>query len=1049
MMKKRNFLALMVLAAVQTTFAAPVSQSSAFAVAKQFWAKKGVAVTSRVAAYAPGAKKLTKDVVAPYYVFNAGDNKGYVVVSGDDRTREVLGYADSGSFDYANMPENIKSFLQTYANEITNLDDYNKQLGNQSSNGANQTRKAVHPLLSCLWGQDKAYNYTCPKGPKGERLVTGCVATAMSQVMYKYKWPDAVATEIPAYTSYGKDAKSELAAVPQGTPIEWSKIGDVHTAYDGADKKTAIGNLMLYVGCSVEMTYDTNERGGSGALATSIAPAFNKYFNYSAYTLDRSSVSLADFENILYNEMLADRPVVFCGTVASGGGHCFVIDGYDGKGYFHVNWGWDGASNGYFLISALDPHSTSGIGASSVAGGYDTQQFAIIGIGKNKQASNLATELLTKVTGANGATINVNLSNLTKKGASFEFALGYLDENGKLVAASDAKTKYVASILTQRADPVDLPIVLKGDAMKVGETYNVFVMSRARGTEDWSYNKYSTAMVKKNEDGSFTSLAHDYTKISNINTSASIQVADGEHIVGGIYPAKIKLTNKGTDDYYGRIIVATMNQVSVGSRYQIASTIAVNLKPNEVKEFDATYTLSSAGDHFVSVFSEDGKLIATESVYGVKAAKANSSIASEYAIEKMESNMLYSRTVKGKATFKTTNGLPVVGGYKLVCVDNNTGGIIGAAQPVNLDIPANGSQDVEFSFSGISKTGYYSLILCTPDFNPFSDTQASFSVKVPVVFYKKDGSELEVKPTKTIEVTDDVLAADLSTLGYSVSDVKPNNNPNTLYYSVRSIASLANRNLVKVNSQGLCTAEKITLTDANDFFCPRSFTAKEAIYTRTFNNVIDNNKGWESLSLPFDVTSFTADGQPISWFKTREDTGKQFWLMRYDGQKGQDVFFSYTQAFYSNTPYIMAVPNDLKGKAITFKGTDAKFGGKLTCITSGDEYNYYGTSKTMNDADMYVLNSEGNTFTKAGALSPFRAYFKANNGTAGADQLNLNIIGFDVAGINDVSAEAPFAKAENVFDIQGRKVATVSSIDELNKLPKGIYIVKGKKMVVK
>ena len=201
-------------------FAGPVTRQEAQSLAKDFLASKGIAMTTSMAYRAPRKATLSKTDNAYYYVFNAGNNNGYVIVSGDDRTEEVLGYTDSGTFDAETAPDNLKSMLQRYVDEIKLLDadsvvvtSAQKAAYKAQRRKTEAARHAVAPLLTSLWNQGDPYNRMSPIYYKedrsgvlsGNRSATGCVATAIAQVINYYKYPAVTKKLGPTYSfdSYG------------------------------------------------------------------------------------------------------------------------------------------------------------------------------------------------------------------------------------------------------------------------------------------------------------------------------------------------------------------------------------------------------------------------------------------------------------------------------------------------------------------------------------------------------------------------------------------------------------------------------------------------------------------------------------------------------------------------------------------------------------------------------------------------------------------------------------------------------------------------------
>lgn len=301
-----------------------------------------------------------------FYVFNAEGQGGFVIVSADDRTTPVLGYADQGTLDMANLPVNARLWLEGYAKEI-------QALGADVQTSKKPRRvigAPVAPLVTARWDQSAPYNNQCPKDGT-DRSVTGCVATAMAQVMYYHKWPETAAPALAGYTTYTN--KIKVAALP-ATTFKWDKMRDDYHYTDTDEGAAAVAELMRYCGQAVKMDYGSNESAGAVSNEDFVKMGYSK----TAKLITRSDYSTADWEAIIYNEMSNKRPVLYSGN-AGGSGHQFIIDGYDNKGLFHVNWGWGGSSDGYFVLSVLNPDGR-GIGGGTSSNGFTMFQDALIGI---------------------------------------------------------------------------------------------------------------------------------------------------------------------------------------------------------------------------------------------------------------------------------------------------------------------------------------------------------------------------------------------------------------------------------------------------------------------------------------------------------------------------------------------------------------------------------------------------------------------------------------------------------------------------------------------
>lgn len=355
----------------------PISREQALQNARDFFAAKGKMLPERSFRHAP-VKNGVLTVEANYFVFNVGDDQGFVIAAGDDCVPAILGYADRGTFVGDSLPANVKWWLDGYSDAIGRL-----QASGQQAPRRAPTHAAIPALLTCQWNQGSPYNMYCPQFfDTGETCVTGCVATAMAQIMYYHRVRSvrSVQADIPGYTcstNWENYGKMTVQGIPKNSPIDWNDMTDTYNSRSTDAAKRAVANLMKYCGVSVEMDYGRSSTGGSGAVSQHVVTALKKYFGYDAGThyVWRSSYSDDAWDELIYNELANGRPVHYSGQ-GSEGGHAFVCDGYDGDGYYHINWGWGGYCDGNFLLSDLTP---PGFGIGSNGGGFNDKQGAIIG----------------------------------------------------------------------------------------------------------------------------------------------------------------------------------------------------------------------------------------------------------------------------------------------------------------------------------------------------------------------------------------------------------------------------------------------------------------------------------------------------------------------------------------------------------------------------------------------------------------------------------------------------------------------------------------------
>ena len=279
-----------------------------------------------------------------YYAFSNTSGGGTIIASADSRFVPLLGYTDHGVFDAENLPDGLEYFLGEYKREMAHFKDY-QPAENPEKAPRRISYGAVEPILKCEWDQGQPYNQATPA-----ETPTGCGATAMAQVMYAHQWP--------------RDR------------FEWGYILPKYEEgkYNGL-QASAVSKLMAECGSAMNMIYGFVE---SSSYAYDVPAAFCSmgYSKTDIVVLHRDYWDPVLFDQLINIELQAGRPLFYSGQGARGG-HAFVLDGSDGNGLYHFNWGWSGIGNGYYVLSSLRPTGT-GIGDNS--GEYTFSQAAIAGI---------------------------------------------------------------------------------------------------------------------------------------------------------------------------------------------------------------------------------------------------------------------------------------------------------------------------------------------------------------------------------------------------------------------------------------------------------------------------------------------------------------------------------------------------------------------------------------------------------------------------------------------------------------------------------------------
>ncbi|MBN1339989.1 MAG: C10 family peptidase [Bacteroidales bacterium] len=288
-----------------------------------------------------------------YYVFTF-HLSGFVIVSADDVLPPVLGYSLENGYRHEDQPDSYRNFMQTYSDavefvrknqikqdpEIRQLWDHFLTLTPEKINRSTGT-KGVEPLLLCLWDQGYPYNALCPENPEGPggHVYAGCVATAMAQVMYYWRYPlQGTGSHSYYYPPYGN-----ISANFGATEYQWEGMLTAITH----DQPAPIAELQFHCGVGVDMMYSPN---GSGAYSSDVPPALENYFGYSndCYFTWKDDHSNSEWINMLKDNIDNGWPMYYSGF-SNSGGHAFVCDGYDGD-LFHFNFGWSGSSNGFYTL---------------------------------------------------------------------------------------------------------------------------------------------------------------------------------------------------------------------------------------------------------------------------------------------------------------------------------------------------------------------------------------------------------------------------------------------------------------------------------------------------------------------------------------------------------------------------------------------------------------------------------------------------------------------------------------------------------------------------
>ena len=512
---KRNILFIIALIACFNLFSKPVSQEKAKALATGFFKNYFPSVNTAdcyLTYQSQSNAYSNSSSIAPenyFYVFNYKNN-GFVILSADDVFTPIIAYSTENSFIAENIAQHIQKWLEGYKEEIragiknglqstvainnewNNLEN-GLLIGVSNVGNTNPKRGSVSPLLTTKWNQSPYYNALCPYDNSArDYTVSGCVATAVTQVMKFWNYPEKGTGNY----SYNHSKYGTLSANFAATTYNWGSMPN--TVNSGNYQAVAL--LTYQVGVSIDMNYGVASTGGSGAyVISSKSPVTNcaeyalkNYFGYKSTLkgVERASYTSTNWINLLKAELDVARPIIYAGF-GSGGGHCFVADGYDANNYFHFNWGWGGNSDGYFSINALNPGS---LGAGGGSGGFNSGHQAIIGVEPTQggtSTSSMDMRLYSQIT-MSQSPVNYNSSFSVSASLANYGTTSQQSFQGDFAAAIfNSSNQFVSFIETKMSNVLDYnkynSFTFSTQALSnlVPGSYTVGMYYRIKNTTDW------------------------------------------------------------------------------------------------------------------------------------------------------------------------------------------------------------------------------------------------------------------------------------------------------------------------------------------------------------------------------------------------------------------------------------------------------------------------------------------------------------------------------------------------------------------------------------
>ena len=971
------------------------------------------------------------------YAFNC-EGGGYVIVSGDDSTTPVLGYSPDGALNVAEMPANLRTWLEGYADQIRRLQ---RGKGTPALDRVSADRAKIDPLVESRWNQRDPYNWECPKDVRSGALsATGCVATAMSQVMYFHKWPQDATTP---YTTPGK------AEVPS-TTFDWDNMLPVYEEGQYTEAQgNAVAHLMRWAGRSVSMEYGADM---SGAPTGDIEKALRLCFGYdkNVHWVNSGEYSLDGWEDLIYNELANRRPVIYNGYNSNREGHSFICDGYD-DGKFHFNWGWGGKADGYFEIRVLEP-SFSGVGGSEVNLSWSDLNEATIGIQKptddpaidyppctetnegfyvygpteltRSSTTSAFPRIWTHFYVSGVASININLS-------AYRYALLKGDHIHCMLWGGRNKVEPNGNEIICIAN---FSVVLP-DTLSDGEYRMVPMLETGK--------EPSIKDVVTGSQRNYIGVKVDGTKLTLKNhPEVHLEVSNPRKTYheddGSVRTVTFTVKNTGQEEYVGYI------NLFIPETQQLWSYERVRLYPNETRDFKVTskgqnsqayVKLLPDGD--ISVYADRsfvnwlyGKKIDDQRYnFGNLTINSPSIDHEKKTIKGSKLDMTVSVTNLSEVNYNKLGGFLILNADSLYDEDFLLTETmeIGAGKTYAIESKKNFRADwkrVVFAFQFRNDGFIMSEI--------YSD---AYTVEPVIYAYTREGTEQLYDDCEVFETPEDVTIVKLQNT--KVKQVKTNQNPNTIYFLNDLQPEGLDKSLV-LNGQG--SSNKTFVFD----------TAYEAFFTKDSIPFMSTDTGIQH--------TFTAE-ETNCWFPLAFPYTNMIGDEVIDVATGEDVtqkikFFSLDD----NLPDCGLSKGEIHVKAddghrgFCLLRVDPSLAGRTVRFTDGNIYVFLlqeGFSSHLSVFNSYCRQTKENVYVVEGnryvlkqrcEIKPFTQYLEP------AEELENPPAYFTIVDVDNPTGidEVKGQKTDDVeiyYDLQGRRLN--------GTLQRGLYIKNGKKTIIK
>lgn len=1050
-MRKATILAITLLLPVVTLLAAPIKKDAAKATAAAFLQQQ--VSHSNGSKHAPQQLQLVSAEAenSAYYVFNNINGNGFAIVSGDDTAENpILGYSTEGNLSQENMPEALRAILSDYA-EVVKFAQQNGLSMKQAPRKAG--RANISPFVPFKWNQSGTAANNCPESTlsdDGKHMSTGCMAVTTGMIVAYYKYPETLPAAYNSNVDWNEQASN----------ADWSPSYNYSSSY--ASSYTQPGDYPQFMRHICDLLNTSFSSSGSGAQASAFKPAMVKMgYDPAIRKIQRDAYSMEDWEDMIYAELAAKRPVYLYGDHSVLGGHSYLCDGYK-DGLYNIHWGWGGTCDGYFDMGVLNPFISyfsgwSSLGYPCAPAGFTSGLSAYIGIQPKPEGEVEAAREFVTLDGmriesnktANATIFNynegsyvgsvcwvmlsgndtfqviegtektINLSNYTNITQSIS-ALNLTDGTHRITLACKKADEEWALCEGYKQKYLDITVNGGELAIVAHPIVNVTVENveyfGTTGSGDDQYLEFIVTLKNNGDDVyenfSISGVRSDGKKVGGM--SQNIGIKAGQTQTYSMFVDKGTGLNSLTDPTYTLTIKKKADVIWTGT-VTAASNYTNYTKYDGVEFEDYEYKDSKA--YLYSNVLKGTVNIKNENSYGSSYYVFNSPI--RITLTDADKNIVAQTT------------------EKLVLQKNELG-----KYAVNFENLQSG-QKYYLTVEAMLSTRSGSTYTYKADKTYFTDFE--ITVQAGIVYVDDMGMEArqEVNEGEKVDLPANTAAVDFTKFSPEYINLSSITNPNCTYFfndGEEAPAELSGKNVIIGN-----TAEKITLTDEGPVAFLKNFTATEATYTR---QMTDDN--WNTIVVPF-AAKVKVEGEEsdIDWFRKGEPNGRKFWLYKFNGSDPASVYFDAESAkvMSANTPYLIEVPGDQWGAKYQLSDKKLVFHGENVAFTTDapekktNFYSFIGTYTKANTNGGYKLNEEGDFFelqNDDAYETPFHAYFMGDAvSNPGKQGLTLNLGDVPTLIMN---VENERQDVENFFDLQGRRVQNAQ---------KGIYILKGKKVVVK